>query len=230
MNNVIRFERKRGIEEVLSELRGRLDRIEVSNHALREQVECIETSVRSRDALLRVEQGNVGNRFKDARILGTYRGKRWAYACNVTGNKHDALQFAPLRVGDLILEDWPVSEEARLIESQWNHIIEHDRTVLPQRRDSSLRNNDQQIFEYGSVAFASISCETYEATCVLFKYLTFRLTVGSIVHIEKWSTDPGQPNPVVQKGFQEWQDRNPQFKLSMREESDRRSSFMVMTC
>ncbi|MBZ3695469.1 MULTISPECIES: hypothetical protein [Phyllobacterium] len=230
MNNVIRFERKRGIEEILSELKGRLDRIEVRNHALHEQVECIETSVRSPDALLRVERGNVGLRFKDARILGTYRGKRWAYACNVTGNKHDALQFAPLRVGDLILEDWPFSEEARLIESCWNQITKHNETMLPQHRNSSWCHNDQQIDNYGPVAFASISCDAYEAICVLFNYLTIRLTIGSIVHIEKWSTNPAQPNPAVEVGFKEWLGRNPRFKLRLREECDRRLSFIVVAC
>ncbi len=64
------------------------------------------------------------------------------------------------------------------------------------------------------VAIALIDCDFYNSTVPVLEFLTNLLVDGSIIIFDDWYVFRGHPDLGPQSAFQEWQIKNPDFRIS----------------
>jgi hypothetical protein len=79
--------------------------------------------------------------------------------------------------------------------------------------DYSLEDENTKKYNLDKIAAAWIDCDLYESTIPVLKFLTSRLSVGSVILFDDWRCFRNLPDYGEQRACREWLSANPQIKL-----------------
>jgi len=77
----------------------------------------------------------------------------------------------------------------------------------------TLNDETARANRLGRIAVAWIDCDLYESTIPVLRFLTPRLSVGSVVIFDDWRCFRNLPDYGQQRACREWLDANPQIAL-----------------
>jgi O-methyltransferase len=86
-------------------------------------------------------------------------------------------------------------------------------TTVPGWFDKSLAPGAPKIAGLAKVAAAWIDCDLYESTVPVLRFLTDRLSIGSVLLFDDWRCFRNLPDRGEQRACREWLEQNPQIKL-----------------
>ncbi|MDQ1639504.1 MAG: O-methyltransferase [Pyrinomonadaceae bacterium] len=86
-------------------------------------------------------------------------------------------------------------------------------TTVPGWFDKSLTDENAAAHGIGKIAAAWIDCDLYESTVPILKFITSRLSTGSVVLFDDWKCFRNSPDLGEQRACREWLAENPQITL-----------------
>ena len=79
--------------------------------------------------------------------------------------------------------------------------------------DQTLTDETARQYVINKIAAAWIDCDLYESTIPVLRFLTNRLSVGSIILFDDWRCFRNLPDFGEQRACSEWLNENPQIRL-----------------
>jgi hypothetical protein len=79
--------------------------------------------------------------------------------------------------------------------------------------DEILTDGTAERYRIDKIAAAWIDCDLYESTVPVLRFLTGRLSLGSILLFDDWRVFRNLPDYGEQRACREWLDVNPQYSL-----------------
>lgn len=80
--------------------------------------------------------------------------------------------------------------------------------------DKSLTPENASKHDVNKVAVAWIDCDLYESTVPVLKFITPRISVGSVIIFDDWRCYRNHPDFGEQRACREWLESNPSIKLA----------------
>jgi hypothetical protein len=79
--------------------------------------------------------------------------------------------------------------------------------------DETLAPPEKSDFGLEKIAAAWVDCDLYKSTVPVLKFLTSRLSTGSVIAFDDWRCFRNQPDFGEQRAVAEWLEENPQINL-----------------
>ncbi|MDQ3820570.1 MAG: TylF/MycF family methyltransferase [Acidobacteriota bacterium] len=79
--------------------------------------------------------------------------------------------------------------------------------------DQTLDPNRVESYGLDKIAVAWVDCDLYESTIPVLKFLTSRVSVGSVILFDDWRCFRNDPDFGEQRACREWLAENPHIKL-----------------
>jgi len=79
--------------------------------------------------------------------------------------------------------------------------------------DQTLTDETAGLHGIDKIAAAWIDCDLYESTVPVLRFLTSRLSIGSVILFDDWRSFRNLPDFGAQRACREWLSDNPQIKL-----------------
>jgi len=86
-------------------------------------------------------------------------------------------------------------------------------TIIKGWFSDTLKEKNPDIAEIHHIAVAWIDCDLYESTVPVLKFLTSRVTTGSVIVFDDWRCFRNQPDFGEQLACREWLQENTHLKL-----------------
>ncbi|ACF03085.1 methyltransferase [Rhodopseudomonas palustris TIE-1] len=86
--------------------------------------------------------------------------------------------------------------------------------TVPGWFDRSLAEDKAGALGIDKVAAAWIDCDLVDSTVPVLRFLTGRLSIGSVLLFDDWRCFRNLPDRGEQRACREWLDQNPQIKLA----------------
>lgn len=162
--------------------------------------------------------------------FGVYQGKTFAFACqkmspvfpNMRYIAFDSFQGLPGPKGIDLVEGYSSTfyegqfscSETEFISYLQKRGVDLERVVTVGGWFSqTLKEETAERFGLGKIAAAWIDCDLYESTVPVLKFITPRLSVGSVLLFDDWRCFRNLPDFGQQRACSEWLSENPQMEL-----------------
>ena len=183
------------------------------------------------DAIDNLTQYLVGAQIEgDYLEFGVAKGMTFSYACNTMSPVFNNMRFIALDSFEGLPEpknidninnysssffkgQYACSEKEFLHNIKEKHIDLKQVITIKGWFDQTLTDQMAEQYSINKIAAAWIDCDLYESTIPILKFLTPRLSIGSVLLFDDWHCFRNLPDFGEQRACNEWLITNPHIKL-----------------